>query len=112
MVGDELTKTAAGEGGKPYADSKVEVLRAINGVKVAAEHIGQLYGTEVPMGLTKSSENRVAYTRREPIGVVASVSAFNHLFVMPQTPERLLSCVLKKGIQATPTPQLIYTQYH
>ena len=75
---DELTKTAAGEGGKPYADSKVEVLRAINGVKVAAEHIGQLYGTEVPMGLTKSSENRVAYTRREPIGVVASVSAFNH----------------------------------
>ena len=73
-----LTKTAAREGGKPYTDSKVEVLRAINGVKIATEHIGQLYGSEVPMGLTKSSENRVAYTRREPIGVVASVSAFNH----------------------------------
>jgi acyl-CoA reductase-like NAD-dependent aldehyde dehydrogenase len=29
---DELTKTAAQEGGKPLVDSKVEVLRAINGV--------------------------------------------------------------------------------
>ena len=75
---EELTKTAALEGGKPYADSKVEVLRAINGVKIAAEHIGQLKGEQVPMGLTKSSENRIAFTSREPIGVVSSISAFNH----------------------------------
>ncbi|HKK10469.1 MAG TPA: aldehyde dehydrogenase family protein, partial [Bacteroidales bacterium] len=39
---EHLTKTAAHEGGKPYQDSKVEVLRAINGVKLAASHIGQL----------------------------------------------------------------------
>lgn len=75
---EELTKTAAQEGGKPYADSKVEVLRAINGVKIAAEHISQLKGEEIPMGLTKASDNRLAFTMREPIGVVASVSAFNH----------------------------------
>ena len=55
---EELTKTAAQEGGKPYMDSKVEVLRAINGVKLAAEHIGQLKGGQIPMGLTKASENR------------------------------------------------------
>lgn len=75
---EELTKTAAQEGGKPYQDSKVEVLRAINGVKIAAEHISQLKGEQIPMGLTKASENRMAFTSREPIGVVASVSAFNH----------------------------------
>jgi len=75
---DELTKTAAQEGGKPYNDSKVEVLRAINGVKIAAEHIGQLKGEQIPMGLTKASEGRLAFTTREPIGVVASISAFNH----------------------------------
>ncbi|MBW8049950.1 MAG: aldehyde dehydrogenase family protein [Cytophagales bacterium] len=73
-----LTKTAAREGGKPYLDSKVEVLRAINGVKIAAEHIGQLKGEQIPMGLTKASENRLAFTTREPIGVVSSISAFNH----------------------------------
>jgi len=75
---DTLTKTAAREGGKPLVDSKVEVLRAINGVKLAAEHIGQLKGTQIPMGLTEASVNRIAFTTREPIGVVAAVSAFNH----------------------------------
>ncbi len=75
---DELTATAAREGGKPWMDSKAEVLRAINGVHLAVEHIGQLKGGQIPMGLTKASENRLAFTMREPIGVVASVSAFNH----------------------------------
>lgn len=75
---EELTKIAAQEGGKPYMDSKVEVLRAINGVKLAAEHIAQIKGEEIPMGLTQASVNRMAFVSREPIGVVASVSAFNH----------------------------------
>ena len=75
---EELTITAAKEGGKPYNDSKIEVLRAINGVKIAAEHIAQLKGEQIPMGLTKASEGRIAFTSREPIGVVSSISAFNH----------------------------------
>jgi len=75
---DELTKLAANEGGKPFSDSKVEVLRAINGVEIAAENIGELKGGEIPMGLTPASEGRLAFTQREPIGIVASVSAFNH----------------------------------
>ncbi|WP_291788642.1 aldehyde dehydrogenase family protein [Cecembia sp.] len=75
---EELTKIAAEEGGKPYADSKVEVIRAINGVKIAAEEIGRLTGEQIPMGLTQASINRIAFTMREPIGVVASISAFNH----------------------------------
>ena len=74
----ELTQLAASEGGKPYIDSKVEVLRAINGVKLAIEHIPQIKGEQIPMGHTASSANRIAYTQREPIGVVCSVSAFNH----------------------------------
>ena len=75
---EELTTTAAQEGGKPYQDSKVEVLRAINGVKLAAQEISQLKGSQIPMGLTEASVNRIAFTVREPIGVVASISAFNH----------------------------------
>lgn len=75
---EKLSKIAAEEGGKPLIDSRVEVFRAINGVKLAAQSIGQLKGEQIPMGLTPSSDNRVAFTTREPIGVVASVSAFNH----------------------------------
>lgn len=75
---EELTRIAAEEGGKPFADSKVEVMRAINGVKLAIEQIGQLKGEQIPMGITEASQNRIAFTTREPIGVVMSVSAFNH----------------------------------
>lgn len=75
---EELTLLAASEGGKPYVDSKVEVQRAINGVKLAIEHLGAFGGYEVPMGHTASSVNRMAYTMKEPIGVVAAISAFNH----------------------------------
>lgn len=77
---DELTKLAAQEGGKPYQDSKVEILRAINGVKIAAQTVSQLHGEQIPMGLTPASENRIAFTTKEPIGVVVAISAFNHPF--------------------------------
>ncbi len=75
---EELTRIAASEGGKPYMDSKVEVQRAINGVKLAIEHLGAFEGKEIAMGHTASSANRMAYTMKEPIGVVAAISAFNH----------------------------------
>jgi acyl-CoA reductase-like NAD-dependent aldehyde dehydrogenase len=75
---DRLINTAVSEGGKPYNDTKVEVLRAINGVKLAIQAIGGIHGEEVPMGLTSSSSNRLAFTTKEPIGVVVAISAFNH----------------------------------
>jgi len=75
---DYLADLATKEGGKPLIDSKVEVSRAINGVKIAAQTINQLHGEEIPMGLTPSSTNRIAFTTKEPIGVVVAISAFNH----------------------------------
>ncbi|MBA4167326.1 MAG: aldehyde dehydrogenase family protein, partial [Chitinophagaceae bacterium] len=75
---EALANMAAEEGGKPYIDSKAEVLRAINGVEIAIGQISQLKGEQIPMGLNKASENRIAFTTREPIGVVFSICAFNH----------------------------------
>lgn len=75
---EELTLIAAREGGKPYTDSKIEVERAINGVRIAAAEIAQIRGEQIPMEMTKGSEDRLAFTIREPIGVVFSISAFNH----------------------------------
>lgn len=77
---EELTILCASEGGKPYIDSKVEILRAINGIKIAIEYLGAFEGREVAMGHTSTSANRMAYTFKEPIGVVAAISAFNHPF--------------------------------
>jgi acyl-CoA reductase-like NAD-dependent aldehyde dehydrogenase len=77
---DELTKLCASEGGKPWIDSQVEVNRGINGVELAIEALGSLEGKEIAMGHTQSSANRMAFTFKEPIGVVAAISAFNHPF--------------------------------
>jgi len=73
-----LILTATKEGGKPYQDSKIEIQRAISGIKIALNEIGNIKGEQVPMGLTPSSSNRLAFTVREPIGVVFAISAFNH----------------------------------
>jgi len=103
---EELTKIATEEGGKPYTDSAVEVDRAINGVKLAIEHLGQLAGTEIPMGQTQSSANRLAFTMREPIGIVGSISAFNHplnLIIHQTVPGIAVGCpVIIKPALTTP----------
>jgi len=75
---EELAVGAAAEGGKPLIDSRVEVARAIDGVKLCIEALRHNTGHEIPMGVTASSANRIAVTRTEPIGVVVAVSAFNH----------------------------------
>jgi acyl-CoA reductase-like NAD-dependent aldehyde dehydrogenase len=76
----EFARESAEEGGKPLIDSQIELARAVQGIREAANSIGQLTGHEIPMNLTTSSMNRMAFTTREPVGVVAAVSAFNHPF--------------------------------
>ena len=75
---ERFTKLIAQEGGKPFADAKVEVTRAIDGLRNAADELRNFAGREVPMGITAASDGRWAFTTREPIGVVAAISAFNH----------------------------------
>ncbi len=75
---EELTLLAASEGGKPYADSKVEVVRAVDGVRLCVETLRARAGTVIPVGTTKATMGRVAFTQKEPAGVVVAVSAFNH----------------------------------
>jgi len=103
---EELTMIAAEEGGKPYKDSKVEVLRAINGVKLAVAELYSMRGEEIPMGMTAASVNRLAFTTREPIGVVLAISAFNHplnLIVHQVIPAIAVGCpVIVKPASATP----------
>ena len=75
---DEFALAAAREGGKPLADSRVEVRRAVDGLHSCVEVLRSDAGHVVPMNLNAASSGRVAHTQSEPIGVVAAVSAFNH----------------------------------
>ncbi|MDH3533439.1 MAG: aldehyde dehydrogenase family protein, partial [Gammaproteobacteria bacterium] len=62
----------------PYTDSKVEVMRAIDGVHLCAETLRAHPGDVIPIGTTPATTGRFAFTQKEPIGVVVAVSAFNH----------------------------------
>jgi len=73
-----LIETSTREGGKPLIDTEIEMERAIDGVQIAIENISSIKGIEIAMGLTPSSTNRSAYTMKEAIGPVVSISAFNH----------------------------------
>jgi len=75
---EQLTLLAASEGGKPYDDSEVEVIRAIDGVRLCAETLRAHSGSVIPIGKTKATNGRLAFTQKEPIGVVVAISAFNH----------------------------------
>ncbi len=103
---DDLVIEAAREGGKPLNDSKVEVTRAIDGIKLCVETLRTEAGEEIPMGLNAASMGRMAFTRSEPIGVVVAVSAFNHplnLIVHQVAPAIATGCpVIVKPAEDTP----------
>ncbi|UCH82081.1 MAG: aldehyde dehydrogenase family protein [Nitrospiraceae bacterium] len=103
---ETLARQAAEEGGKPLVDSIIEVHRAVNGIEVAIQELGQLRGMEIPMELNEASKNHMAYTMLEPVGVVAAVSAFNHpvnLIIHQVVPAVAAGCpVIVKPAAATP----------
>lgn len=103
---DELALAAAEEGGKPLLDSKIEVARAIDGVKLCIETMRTEAGQLVPMGANAASAGKLAFTTREPIGVVVAVSAFNHplnLIVHQVAPAVASGCpVIVKPASKTP----------
>jgi len=75
---EDLALEAAREGGKPLIDSRVEVARAIDSIRLCVECLRSDGGEVVPMDINAASAGRRAFTVTEPIGVVVAVSAFNH----------------------------------
>ncbi len=103
---EELAVEAAREGGKPLIDSRVEVARAIDGVNLCMRFLQSDAGEEIPMDINAASAQRMAFTRKEPIGVVVAVSAFNHplnLIVHQVGPAVATGCpVIIKPAEDTP----------
>jgi acyl-CoA reductase-like NAD-dependent aldehyde dehydrogenase len=111
---DALAMLIAREGGKPLSDARIEAARAINGVEGAAGEVEHLAGREIPMGLTPASQDRWAFTIREPVGVVAAISAFNHplnLVVHQVVPAIATGCpVIIKPATSTPLSCLRFVE--
>lgn len=103
---DHFAMQIAREGGKPLPDAIIEANRAIDGVHNAADELRNLAGREIPMGLSAAADGRWAFTTKEPIGIVAAISAFNHplnLIVHQVAPAIAVGCpVIVKPAGTTP----------
>ncbi|MEO0342391.1 MAG: aldehyde dehydrogenase family protein [Pseudomonadota bacterium] len=111
---EELAYLIANEGGKPLGDARIEVTRAINSVRLSIHEMGQMSGREIPMDLTQAGSGRIAFTTREPIGVVVAASAFNHplnLIVHQVAPAIATGCpILIKPALDTPLSCQVFVE--
>ncbi len=111
---NKLAKLAASEGGKPLQDSLVEVIRAIDGVHLCVENLRGHAGQVIPVATTPATMGRVAFTQKEPVGVVVAVSAFNHplnLIVHQVAPAVATGCpVIVKPAGDTPLSCLRFVE--
>jgi acyl-CoA reductase-like NAD-dependent aldehyde dehydrogenase len=74
---EDLAQTIALEAGKPIKTARLEVDRAAFTFKVAAEETKRIGGEIVPLDWLPGLENREAYVRRVPLGIVAGITPFN-----------------------------------
>jgi acyl-CoA reductase-like NAD-dependent aldehyde dehydrogenase len=74
---DEIAVQIAAEAGKPLKAAKVEASRAMSTYTFAAVEARKLAGEVVPMDAAQAGEGKLAFTLREPIGIVGAISPFN-----------------------------------
>lgn len=111
---EQLAQTAVREGGKPITDTRVEVAEAIETIKSVIATLRSDCGSAIPMGLTPGTGKRMAFTRREPVGVSVAVSAFNnplHLIVHQVAPAIAAGCpIIIKPAPDTPLSCLTFVE--
>lgn len=74
---DEFAEVMAAEAGKPIETARGEVGRAVSTFTFSAEEAKRLGGEEIPLDAQTGNDNRIAFTKRYPKGVVAAISPFN-----------------------------------
>src|SRR6478672_1421029 len=74
---EEAARLISDEAGKPLKAARVEAARAMSTYTFAAVEARKLAGEMVPMDAAQAGEGKLAFTLRQPIGVVGAISPFN-----------------------------------
>jgi acyl-CoA reductase-like NAD-dependent aldehyde dehydrogenase len=73
----EYARLICGETGKPIKEARVEAERCLQTLIASAHEARQLHGEVVPMDFSSTGKGRMAFTVREPRGVVGAITPFN-----------------------------------
>ncbi|MFD1738363.1 aldehyde dehydrogenase family protein [Bacillus salitolerans] len=74
---DEFARLITSESAKPITTAMAEVERTIMTYTFAAEEARRIHGETISMDAAPGGENRIAYTIRQPLGVIAAITPFN-----------------------------------
>jgi lactaldehyde dehydrogenase len=74
----KLSELLARENGKPIQQTREEIAAAIRIYRGFAEEAKRILGRVVPMDAVPGQERHLAFTIRQPLGVVAAIIPFNY----------------------------------
>ena len=74
---EECARTISEESAKPLKAARAEVERTITTYSFAAQEARRIHGETIPLDAAPGGEGRVAYTVKEPLGVIAAITPFN-----------------------------------
>src|SRR5207342_2949026 len=111
---EEVAQTISAEAGKPLKAARVEASRAMSTFTFAAVEARKLAGEMVPMDASQAGAGKLAFTLRQPIGVVGAVSPFNfplNLVAHKIAPALAAGCaVVLKPASKTPLSALLLAE--
>jgi acyl-CoA reductase-like NAD-dependent aldehyde dehydrogenase len=111
---DEVARTISDEAGKPMKAARVEAARAMSTYTFAAVEARKLAGEMVPMDASQAGDGKLAFTLRQPIGIVGAISPFNfplNLVAHKLAPALAAGCaVVLKPASQTPLSALLLAE--
>src|SRR6478672_4458869 len=111
---DEVARIISDEAGKPMKAARVEAKRAMSTYTFAAVEARKLAGEMVPMDAAQAGSGKLAFTLRQPIGVVGAISPFNfplNLVAHKVAPALAAGCaVVLKPASQTPLSALLLAE--
>jgi acyl-CoA reductase-like NAD-dependent aldehyde dehydrogenase len=111
---EEAARLISDEAGKPMKAARVEAQRAMSTYTFAAVEARKLAGEMVPMDAAQAGTGKLAFTLRQPIGIVAAISPFNfplNLVAHKLAPALAAGCaVVLKPASQTPLSALLLAE--
>lgn len=111
---DDLARTISTEEGKPLAEAVAEATRLPDLIRLSASEGARLHGETIPVDDAPNAADKLAFTLRQPCGVVVAITPFNYpaLLVGHKLYPALAggNAVILKPARATPLTALRLTE--
>jgi acyl-CoA reductase-like NAD-dependent aldehyde dehydrogenase len=111
---DDLARTIAVEVGKPLAEARAEATRVPELLRLSGAEGARMHGETVPVDAAPTGTGKLAFTLRQPCGVVVAIAPFNYpaLLVAHKLGPALAAgnAVVVKPARQTPLSALFLTR--